>query len=250
MAYESKRKAMPAEASHLLAKCVLFAGLSTDERASIAARAHIRTYRAGETVFLMGAPANQMMALLSGTIRIRIPAPEGNELFLAMIYPDEIFGELAVFDENERSADAVAESACTVAIFDRDDILSLFDRNPSLWPKLVKVLVQRLRSTDQAFAEVALLQLPVRLAKAILRTYTSSGTSAKISQRELASMVGSTRETVNRCIHNWQREGIVKISGGSIVITDRRSFEHIANVGQPRKTEMSPKRAAIWATAP
>jgi CRP/FNR family cyclic AMP-dependent transcriptional regulator len=234
---EPEEKQALTEAHRLLDNCVLFSGLSTNERAAISARARIRIYRAGETVFSIGSPGDQMMALLSGSIRISVPASQGKELFLASIHPGEIFGELAVLDGNERSADAIAENACMLAILDRDDILSFFERNPSVWPKLVKVLVQRLRGTDEAFAEVALLQLPVRLAKTILRTLnreTNSGVAktfkTRLSQRELANRVGSTRESVNKCFRNWQREGIVQISGGSIIITNRRVFERLAEV--------------------
>ena len=140
-----------------------------DERAEVVALARVRTFDAGETVFAIGSPGDQMMALLSGTIRISVPSSGGKELLLAVIQPGEVFGELAVLDGKERSADAVAETACTVAILDRRDILSFFERNPSAWPSLVKVLCQRLRHTNQVFAEVALLELPVRLAKAMLR---------------------------------------------------------------------------------
>jgi CRP-like cAMP-binding protein len=233
-----KEKTALAEAHRLLDNCVLFASLSPDERAAISARARIRTYKAGETVFAMGSPGDQMMALLSGTIRISVPFSEGKELFLATIQSGEIFGELAVLDGNERSADAMAETACTVAVLDRSDILSFFERNPSVWPKLVKLLVQRLRQTDQAFAEVALLQLPVRLAKTILRILNQETNSSvaktfkiRFSQRELANMVGSTRESVNKCFRDWQkRDRIVKISKGSIIVTNRSAFERIAGV--------------------
>jgi len=145
------------EACHLLANCPLFVGLSPDERGAVVALARIRTFTAGETVFAIGSPGDQMMALLSGTIRISVPSSGGKELLLAMIQPGEVFGELAVFDGKERSADAPAETACTVAMLHRGDVLSLFERNPSAWPSLVKLLCQRLRHTNQVFAEVALL---------------------------------------------------------------------------------------------
>ena len=152
-----------------------------------------------------------------------------------MIQPGEVFGELAVLDGKERSADAVAETACTVAILDRREILSFFERNPSAWPSLVKVLCQRLRHTNQVFAEVALLELPVRLAKAMLRVLNWEAGSAaaepakiRFSQRELANMLGGSRESVNKCLRNWQRTGVVRISGGSIIISDRRALENIA----------------------
>ena len=224
------------EARRLLGKCSLFSGLSADERDAIAARAHVRTYNAGETIFAMGSPGDQMMAVLTGTVRISVPSADGKELLLALIQPGEVFGELTVLDGKERSADAIAEDACTLAGLHRQDILSFFERNPAAWPKLVQVLCHRLRHTDQIFAEVALLQLPVRLAKTMLRLLElQSGTSAaaktptiRFSQRELANMVGGTRESVNRCLRSWQRNGIVQVTEGSIIITNRRALETMA----------------------
>jgi CRP/FNR family transcriptional regulator, cyclic AMP receptor protein len=223
-------------ARQLLGNCVLFAGLSADERAAVVARARIRTVNAGETIFAIGSPGDQMMALLRGTIRISVPSSEGRELLLAMMGPGEVFGELAVLDGKERSADANAESPCTLAILDRNDILSFFERNPSAWPKLVKVLCQRLRHTDEVFAEVALLQLPARLARSMLRLMDLHSTSPpgtkqviRFSQRELANMVGGTRESVNRCLRNWQRNGIVQVTEGSIIITNRPALENMAD---------------------
>ena len=221
------------EARGLLGNCSLFSGLSAEERAAIVARARIRSFNAGEIIFTIGSPGDQMMALLSGTIRISLPSADGKELFLTIIQPGEVFGELAVLDGKERSADAVAENACTLAMLSRQDILSFFERHPSAWPRLVEVLCQRLRRTDQAFAEVALLQLPIRLAKAMLRLLDHQTVSAKkakirFSQRELANMVGGTRESVNRCLRNWQRRGIVQISEGSIIVTNQDALEDLA----------------------
>lgn len=224
------------QACQLLANCTLLGGLNADERAAVAALARIRTFNAGETVFAIGCPGDQMMALLSGSIRISVPSSAGKELSLAIIQPGEVFGELALLDGKERSADAVAKTPSMVAVLDRRDILSFFDRNPSAWPNLVKVLCQRLRHTDQVFAEVALLEFPMRLAKMILRIANSESDSApaaqskiQFSQRELADMVGGSRESVNKCLRNWQRTGLVRISKGSIVIIDRRALENIAD---------------------
>jgi CRP/FNR family cyclic AMP-dependent transcriptional regulator len=227
-------KAALEQARHLLGNCTLFSGLSPDERAEISARARIVSLEAGETVFAAGAPGSEMMALLSGTIRISVSSADGKELLLAIIQPGEVFGELTVLDGKVRSADAIAETPCTLAMLYRQDILSFLERSPSAWPRLVEVLCQRLRRTNLVFAEVALLQLPVRLARALLRVSdpqpVSAPTTARIrfSQRELASMVGGTRESVNRCLRNWQRSGIVQIAEGSIIVVDRPALENMA----------------------
>jgi len=226
------------EARHLLSNCFLFRGLKAEERDAIVSRARTRTLKAGETVFAMGSPGDNMMAVLSGAIRISVPAPDGRELLLAILQSGEVFGELAVLDGKERSADAVADGPCTLAILERRDILSFLEHNPAVWLKLITVLCERLRRADQLLAEVALLQLPVRLAKTMLRLTSDepkSKTAAKnstirFSQRELANMVGGTRESVNKCLATWQRQGIVQISEGKIIILNKTTLEHISGL--------------------
>jgi len=120
-----------------------------------------------------------------------------------------------------------------LALLERRDVVSFFERNPTAWPKLVEVLSDRLRRTDELLAEIALHQLPVRLAKAMLRVTSEpavakSRTNITLSQRELANMVGGTRERVNKCIRVWQRDEIVQVTGGEIVIKKRAALEEIA----------------------
>jgi CRP/FNR family transcriptional regulator, cyclic AMP receptor protein len=220
-------------ARKLLANCILFRGLKTEERDAIASRARIRSFKPGETVFTIGSPGENMMAVLKGAIRISVPSPDGKEFLLAILPQGEVFGELSVLDGKPRSADAVADGTCTLALLDRRDVLSFFERNPAAWPKLLEVLSDRLRRTDELLAEIAMNQLPVRLAKAMLRVtgetpMAKSETNITLSQRELANMVGGTRESVNKCIRVWQRDGIVQVTGGMIVIKKRPALEAIA----------------------
>src|SRR6266567_7451768 len=108
--------------------------------------------------------------------------------------------------------------------------------SPTLGPGVVEVLCDRLRATDRQMAEVAMQQLPVRLAKVLLRmTYVEAlsrpADRVKVSQRELGNIVGATRESVNKCLNEWQRSGWVCIERTSITISDRTTLEHVANQG-------------------
>jgi CRP/FNR family cyclic AMP-dependent transcriptional regulator len=227
------------EARQLLGNCILFRGLKADERDAILGRVRTRVFKAGDTVFAIGSPGDNMMAVLSGTIQISVPAPDGKELLLAILQPGEVFGELAVLDGKERSADAVANSPCTLAILDRRDMLSFLEQHPAVWLKLITVLCERLRHTDQQLAEVALLQLPARLAKTMLRISNDESRSTaspgqptiQLSQQELANMVGGTRERVNKCLAAWRREGLVKMSGGTITISNMPALQLISEQG-------------------
>jgi len=214
------------EAQRLLGTCSLFSGLSNDERAILVARARLRNFAAGQTVFSMGSPGNSMMAVLSGTIRISIPSPDGKEIVLAILHAGEVFGEIPLLDGKERTADAKAITDCSLAILERKDVLAFLDRHPSSWPKLVEVLCERLRASDQQISDLALLQLPVRLAKALLRL-ADPASRIHLSQRELGNFIGASRESVNKCLSDWQRSGLIRIEENVIIVANRGALENL-----------------------
>jgi CRP/FNR family cyclic AMP-dependent transcriptional regulator len=201
----------------LLGQCSLFRRLSASERTALLARARVQEYSAHETIFLMDSPGESMVAVLSGTIRISVPSPDGKEVVLAILGPGEICGEIALLDGKERTADARAATDCSVVV-------------------LIEVLCDRLRTADQQMAEFALLPVPLRLAKALLRLATVDGhganghTTARVhlTQRELGNVIGATRESVNKYLRAWQRKGCLRIGDRLIVITNRAALESLA----------------------
>jgi CRP/FNR family transcriptional regulator, cyclic AMP receptor protein len=226
------------DARRLLGECFLFRELRAEERNALFALVKIRTYSAGESIFDMGSAGDNIMAVLSGTVRISVPSPGGREIVLAMLQPGEVFGEIALLDGKERTADASAMDTCHLAILERQYVLAFFNRNPGIWPKLVDVLCSRLRKTDQHIAELALLQVPVRLAKALLRLASvERGTAdgqqllqVHLSQRELGNICGAGRESINKCLGLWQRRGIVHMEQGLIMLTNRTALEELAEL--------------------
>jgi CRP/FNR family transcriptional regulator, cyclic AMP receptor protein len=220
----------------LLGECVLFRGFATAERHALFSRIRIRTFAAGETIFLMGSPGDTMMAVLSGKVRISVPSQEGRELVLAILFPGDVFGEIALLDGLQRTADATAVTKCSLAMLERREILSFFEHHPAAWANIVNVLCNRLRRTDEHLAEVAFLQLPARLAKALLRGVSGEGrpvvgqrsNQIQLSQRELGNLVGAARESVNKCLRGWQDEGIISIKGSVITIKNRAALENLA----------------------
>src|SRR5215467_1378323 len=219
----------------VLAQCGLFRRLSDTEREALFARARTQRYAANESIFLMGAPGDSMVAVLSGTIRISVPSPDGKEIVLAILGPGEICGEIALLDGKERTADAKAATACSVVVLERRDVLAFFAQYPDAWTKLVDVLCERLRTADQQMAEFALSPVPVRLAKALLRLATADGQTVNgkaaervhLTQRELGNVIGATRESVNKYLRAWQRKGCVRIADRLIVITNRAAVEDL-----------------------
>jgi len=222
-----------------LGNCVLFREIVAVDKDALLSRARLRRFGAGETIFLMGSPGDSMMAVLGGNVRISVPAVDGREIVLAILHENEVFGEIAMLDGKERTADARALTPCTLAILERRDVLAFMDRHPSAWLRLVEVLCERMRRTDVHIAEVALLQLPIRLAKALLRMSSLEPIASvghktatiQLSQRELGNLVGAARESVNKCLREWQRAGIVRIESSLITIADRATLEELAEQG-------------------
>ena len=218
------------DAGRMLRRCTLFAGIDDATLVSLATHAHRRRFAGGEVIFRVGEPGQSMMAVLTGTVRISAPSPDGKEIVLANFGVGEVIGEMALLDGRERSADAVALTNCDLLVLERRDMLRYIERHPTIAIKLLEVLCERLRRTDQQIGEIAFLGLPTRLAKALLRL-SHGGAQAKLalSQRELGSMIGGTRESVNRCLREWHRRGFIQLDEGWIIIRDIAALEELGN---------------------
>ncbi len=216
------------DASRLLRRSSLFAGMDEAALRLMAGHAHRRRFASGEVIFRVGSPGQSMMAVLAGMVRITAPSTDGKEIVLADLGSGEVFGEMALLDGGERSADAAALTNCDLLVVERRDMLTVLERHPGVAIKLLQVLCERLRRTDQQISEIAFLGLPMRLAKALLRV-GGGAPQAKLalSQRELGTMIGGTRESVNRCLREWHRRGVIQLEEGWIIIRDAAALEEI-----------------------
>ena len=191
----------------------------------------------GEVIFRVGSPGDIMMAVVTGTVRIVATSPQGKEIVLGDLKAGEVFGEIALLDGGERSADAVALTKCELLALERRDLMAALQRNPEACLRLLEVVCKRLRETDERITEIAFFELPVRLAKVLLRTAAAPGATARaatrkvaLSQRELGNMIGGTRESVNRCLRDWQRRGIIRLAKGWIILEDTAALTELAGL--------------------
>ena len=221
----------------LLDRCALFHVLDDATKRQLAARAQRRRYKMGDVIFRVGAPGDIMMAVIAGTVRIVAPSPQGKEIVLGELQVGEVFGEIALLDGGERSADAVAHTNCELVALERRDLLAALQRNPEACLRLLEVLCKRLRQADEHITEIAFFELPVRLAKVLLRTTVHAAGAARaakpkvaLSQRELGNMIGGTRESVNRCLRGWQRRGVIRLAKGWIILEDPAALTEIAEL--------------------
>jgi CRP-like cAMP-binding protein len=202
--------------------------LEPEARKRIVGYARTKRYAAGETIFLKGSAGTGMMAVLRGEVRISAPSRQGKEIVLNVIHSGEVFGEIALLDGRERTADATALTECELLVLERRDVMGFLETNPKACLKLLEVLCEKLRRTTEQVEDVVFLQLPNRMAKALLRLTQRDGDRVRLSQRELANLVGGTRESMNKYLGEWKRDEVIAIEDGTITVHDRAALAEIA----------------------
>ncbi|MBN9563158.1 MAG: Crp/Fnr family transcriptional regulator [Alphaproteobacteria bacterium] len=180
----------------------------------------------GAIIVQQGDEGSSMMAVLRGRVRVSVVSPEGREIVLNMIAAGEVFGEIALLDGKPRSADVTAVEDTLLLVVERRHFVPFLWKNEDLYLRLLAVLCDRLRRTSLALEELALFELPERLARLLLKLAEDYGRPCpegvrielKLSQRDLANQVASSRETVNKQLRIWRDEEVVSTAGGYIVI--------------------------------
>jgi CRP-like cAMP-binding protein len=222
----------------ILEKHALLGELTAAEREALLTYARVEHYRSGEVIFLKDSPGRGMMAVLRGKVRISASAPDGREIVLNVIEKGQVFGEIALLDGKDRSADALAMEDCDLLVIERRDFVPFLESRPGLALRLIGILCERLRRTTQQVEDVLFLDLPSRLAKKLLDLAASSGKrlptgirlEGKLSQREIGNMIGLSRESVNKQLALWQDEGIIALDKGVITITDEAALRGLVEL--------------------
>ena len=225
--YQEKRQIF--ERNFLLGK------LSSSEIDTLLRYSRVERYPAGEEIFAKGSPGNSLMIVLRGRVRISSISLTGKEIVLNIIDAGEIVGEIALLDGGERSGDAVAMTDCELLVLNRRDFMPFIENRADICLMLIKILCQRLRQTSEQVEDLQFRHLESRIAKALLHHSERSGQQAidgkalelHISQSELAHIVGSSRESVNKQLQAWHKAGFIDLAKGSIVIRDRAAIERL-----------------------
>jgi CRP/FNR family cyclic AMP-dependent transcriptional regulator len=221
----------------LLGQSMVFQSLDQQGRRDLAAFAHVKHFAAGEMIFNMGTPGSSMMAIAEGTVRVEVVTPDGRDVILDELRIGDVFGEIALLDGGERSASVRSISNSTLVVLGRRALLDILQRNPQFSIRLIELLCQRVRRSDERMMEIAFMDLPTRLARLLLRLSVAPPASPEapqsrlaLSQSNLAKMIGNTRENVNRCLRKWQEGQLIELRDGWLILRDRAALDALADV--------------------
>jgi CRP-like cAMP-binding protein len=218
----------------MLQRSPLFRGLSSPALERIAALAVQRSFRNGEIVFSQGDPGDALYAVVTGKIRISSGAADGREIFLNIMEPGDTFGEIALLDGGTRTASATAIVPSELVAIRREHFLALLGREPQVALELLRLCGERLRWTSGLVEDAALLDAPARLAKRLLSLgqfhgqRTGHGITLRISQEDLASFLGVSRQVVNQYLQGWKGRGWIDLGRGVVTVRDEDAIRTAA----------------------
>lgn len=210
----------------LLSDVPLFAGVRRETLAFLTAKLHRRRFRRGDTLVRQDEPAQALLLITSGSVKISRLTEEGDEAVLALVGQGGCIGEVAALDGSPRSATVTAVEPTETLILARDDLLAAVRDDPELALALIATLAMRLRRADARLEDAYFSDLGTRLARRLLQIAEEHGhetdagieTPLPLTQTELASMLGAARSRVNGLLGSFQDAGLLRLGKGSFTI--------------------------------
>src|ERR1700736_932532 len=217
-----------AEFAVILKMNPMFSDLGADELQRISGLCHTEQLGVGEMLFQKGDPGDALFGVRRGQIRIETGASDGSRLTLNFLGPGDLFGEVEVLDGQSRTADATAGEPTELFVLRRDDFLSHLEREPKVAIKIIQLLCQRIRWQSERMEESMLQPLPVRLARRLCALASDYGSEVHISQEQLGIFVGAARESVNRQLQQWRKDGMLDLQRGRILLQNMTKLTAVA----------------------
>jgi len=206
----------------------LFRGLSDGALRHLAEQSRYCRFQAGEVLFYQGEPGSACHIVMRGRLRVFVLGEDGRELAVRIFGPGEIVGEMALLEGLPRSANVEALEATETLELQRDALLYCLRNSPSLALSLLRDLSARLRYATEEAEGLASLTVAERLVRRLRKLAEWSGVPVPggvrivppMTQQELAALIGTSRESVNRALVQLRRRGKVRLESGWIVLLE------------------------------
>jgi CRP/FNR family transcriptional regulator, cyclic AMP receptor protein len=204
----------------------IFSELSDQDISSLAHLAIRKRYPKDTVVFFENEEGDFFFTILEGRIKVTILGDDGREVILSVLGPGDFFGEMALLDNEPRSATAIAVEESELLSLHRNDFQTVLNDNRSITTALIRVLSARLRRANHQISTLALLDVYGRVARVIVDMAREEGKRLRdgriafrrATHQEIANRIGTTRETVTRMLKDLERQGLIHVEGKEIVV--------------------------------
>lgn len=235
MSLYSNIPSAPPGAQEFLSSLPLFGDLDEDQLEQVAQRVHQRTFALGVTLFHQDMPGTMMYMIESGSVRVISIGRTGQELTLNVLGPGEIFGELSILDGQQRSATAITMAPAVVWLLSQVDLKEFMSEYPPVNQAMMQILVERVRATARRLEAMTFQDVLGRLAFELLSLAERSGQPCEqgieitipLTQVDLASMVGATRESVNKAVSVLRSKELIDVDGTRWFLQDQAGMQQI-----------------------
>lgn len=239
---EEKKKRVEKGKSYdrkVLEEIAYLKGLDQSLAEELLSRAREKELKAGANLFHAGDPADGCYVILEGSLKAGLFSEEGDEQFLAVLGPGDIVGELALIDQQPRSASVSALSFSRLAFISQKEFQSFADQNPAVYRHMLRILSARLRTTNETLIARSFLPLSGRVAKTLLQLAESFGKplgegriliNHRISQVGIANMSGVARENVSRVLSEWRKKGYISRLSHYYCLEDPRALRALCDI--------------------
>jgi CRP/FNR family transcriptional regulator, cyclic AMP receptor protein len=215
-------------------KFPLFADLDERELAAIAAVAKPRRYAKDDVVFYADESGDVICLIREGQVKVTMISPEGKEIILSLLGPGDFFGEMALLDNAPRSATVIATESLELMTIWRNDFLQILSENFDITKKVLAELSKRLRNASSRIESLATMDVYGRLARFFLELARDQGKTldngyvavTRPTHQAIANMIGTSRETVSRLIHDLMRQNLL-ISEGKTIYFEKTALDQM-----------------------
>ena len=183
-----------------------------------------KAYPKNSTIIAAGDPTDAMYIVVSGRLKVLMSDKEGQEVILAILNQGEFFGEMGLIAQAPRSATVTTIEPCELLTITRADFTKCLQGNFDLTMNVIRGLVKRLREADKKIGSLALMDVYGRVARLLLEmAETIDGQKVitkKLTKRDIAKMIGASREMVSRVMKELQTSGRIEVRGRQILLRD------------------------------
>jgi CRP/FNR family cyclic AMP-dependent transcriptional regulator len=215
----------------------LFSGLADAELQALSADFMPRHFSPGDMIFLQDDPGQALYLIEAGRVRIYVQDEHGQETSMIFYGVGDLFGELSVIDGLPRSASARAVEDTVVLVLNREQLRSHLRASPQLAYNFMQALSVRVRYSTLQMGNLTLYAVPNRLARKLVELAQGYGRvepggvriDMTLTQSDLASLIGATRESINKAIGHLRREGIIRLDQNQITILDPEALRELSS---------------------
>lgn len=216
-----------------------FSSLSPSLRHDILRCAYVKRHKNGDLLCARGDPPEQWIACARGAVRVSSTTVSGKQVTLTYVEPGIWFGDVAMFDGDRRTHDAYAHGDTTTLNVARADFQKILANHVELYEALMRLQARRIRQLFGLVEDLNTLPLRARLAKQLTHLVRSYGAPAlddgshmriglHLAQEELAQLLGASRQRVNQELKAMEREHIIRIEQGGLVVLDRAGLMRLS----------------------